>query len=431
MSGAAAGAPSGTSPRLPGIVAPIALVTLCAVGAAISGLSTWDHIRFRVSGSTQAGVCAALVDSGCIAAHSSAASEVLGVPISHVGSAFYLAVAGLAVVALVLGRRRASARAVAAGIAPVVALMGLGAVAYSVFLATLLIRYGEPCPFCIALYGVNAAMLVVGVVWWRRGQRRVSLRSLLVPGVIALGVGGGFLAATTPFLLNALAATTSLTVAGTANAGGKMLPPFALPARIPSKGTPTAEDSVVEFSDLECPHCAVLHGTVASLFEERGPAGLRVRFVNYPLDRACNPHVARPVHPTACLSARAGICAQEQDRFWPFAEAYFALQGPRSRAAVLDTAREVGLDMDRFAECLDAEHTVRTLAEDIALAHAAGVRATPTILVNGWTFEGAIPRARLLQVLDDTTPCGCDHRSPEGICGPATAAASPSALGQP
>jgi len=51
--------------------------------------------------------------------------------------------------------------------------------------------------------------------------------------------------------------------------------------------------------------------------------------------------------------------------------------------------------------------------------------------VNGWTFEGAIPRARLLQVLDDTTPCGCDHRSPDGICGPVTDAASPSALGQP
>jgi predicted DsbA family dithiol-disulfide isomerase/uncharacterized membrane protein len=431
MSGAAPAAPSGTSPRLAEIVGPIALVTLCALGAAVSGLSTWDHVRFRVSGSTQASVCAALVDSGCMAAHSSVASEVLGVPISHFGSAFYLAVAGLAVVALVLRKRHASTRVVTAGIAPVVALMGLAAVAYSVFLATLLIRYGEACPFCIALYGVNAAVLVVGVVWWLRGQRRVSLRSLLVPSAIAVGVGGGFLAATTPFLLDALCATTSLTVAGTANPGGKMLPPFALPARIASEGSPTAEDGLVEFSDLECPHCAVLYATVASLFEERGPTGLRVRFVNYPLDPACNPHVARPVHPTACLSARAGICAQEQGRFWPFAEASFALQGPRSRAAVLDTAREVGLDMDRFAECLDAEHTVRALAEDIALAHAAGVRATPTILVNGWTFEGAIPRARLLQVLGDTTPCGCDQRSPDGICGPATDAASPSALGQP
>jgi len=196
-----------------------------------------------------------------------------------------------------------------------------------------------------------------------------------------------------------------------------MLSPFALPERIPSKGAATAEDDLIEFSDIECPHCGSLHRTVATLFEERGPAGLRVRFVNYPLDRECNPHVSRSVHPTACLSARGGICAQEQGRFWPFAEATFALQEPRSRAVMLDTARKVGLDMVRFAECLDAEQTARTLAEDIALAHTAGVRATPTVLVNGWTFEGAIPRARLLRVLDDTTPCGCDRRSPDGTCG--------------
>ena len=138
--------------------------------------------------------------------------------------------------------------------------------------------------------------------------------------------------------------------------------------------------------------------------------------MNYPLDRECNSHVARSVHPTACLSARGGICAQEQGLFWPFAEATFALQEPRSRAVVLDTARKIGLDMERFAVCLEAEKTAKALAEDIALAHSAGVRATPTLLVNGWMFEGAIPLARLLKVMDDTTPCGCDRRSSDGTC---------------
>ena len=403
--------------RPDGFVSPIAVLTLCLVGVIVSGLSTWDHVQFRVSGGTQAGACAELVDSGCRGAHSSEAAEILGVPISHFGSAFYLAGTSLAVVALILRKRRAHARAATAGVALLVVLMGLGAVAYSIFLATLLIRSGDACPFCITLYGVTVAMLVVGGGWWLRGQRRVSLRFLLAPGVVAAAVGGGFFAATTPALLHALSEIKPLTVAGASNPGGKMLPPFVLPARIPSKGAPTADDGLVEFSDLECPHCTVLHDTVASLFEERGPSKLRVRFVNYPLDRECNSHVARSVHPTACLSARGGICAQEQGRFWPFADAYFALQGLRSRTVVLDTARKVGLDMERFAGCLDAAQTARALAEDIALAHAAGVRATPTVLVNGWTFEGAIPRARLLKVLEDTTPCGCDRRSPDGTCG--------------
>lgn len=408
---------SSGSSRRQGIVAPLILVVLCALGAFVSGLSTRDHVRFRVSDGTQAGVCAELVESGCKAAHSNESAEILGVPISHFGSAFYIAGAGLAILALILRKRHTSPQTAAAGVAPVVALMGLGAVAYSVFLATLLIRAGEVCPFCFVLYGVNAAMLVLGAIWWLRGQRRFGFRSLLAPFVTTVAVGGGFFAVSTPFLLNALAEIAPWTVTGAANPGGKMLPSFALPERVPSKGEPAAEDDLIEFSDLECPHCGALHRTVANLFEERGPDGLRVRFVNFPLDRECNPHVGRSVHPTACLSARGGICAQEQGRFWPFAEATLGLKELRTRAVVLDTARSIGLNMERFAACLDSEPTNEILAEDIALAHAAGVHVTPTVLVNGWTFEGAISRTRLLSVLDDTTPCGCDSRPTAGTCG--------------
>jgi protein-disulfide isomerase len=89
--------------------------------------------------------------------------------------------------------------------------------------------------------------------------------------------------------------------------GGKPLAPFVLPDRIPSKGAPSAAGDLVEFSDLECPHCRTMHRTVSSLFEERGPGRLRVRFVNYPLDKACNPHVARSLHPTACLAFGGGF----------------------------------------------------------------------------------------------------------------------------
>ena len=113
--------PQGRTP----MVAPAVLLVVCALGGVVSGLSTRDHVRFRVSGGTQAGTCAALIDSGCKAAHLSEAAELLGVPISHFGSAFYLAGAGLAILALSLRERRASPQGPAAGVAPLVALMGM------------------------------------------------------------------------------------------------------------------------------------------------------------------------------------------------------------------------------------------------------------------------------------------------------------------
>ena len=406
----------GSQPRELVIAAPAIATVLFVIGMVISGLSTSDHIRFRATGGIGAGACAALVDTGCKAAHASAAAELLGVPISHYGTAFYLAGAGLALMALVRRRRPAAAQ-YGPAIGLLVTLMGLGAVGYSVFLATLLIRADEACPLCIALYAVNAGLLTTGLLWWLRGTRRPLTRPLLMSGVVGAVLGGGFFAVSTPFLLRALATLPSWNAARVENPAGTSLQPFRLPDRIPSKGGPSASDELIEFSDLECPHCAVLHRTVRSLLEERGPAGLRVRFVNFPLDSSCNPHMRRALHPTACLMARAGICAQAQGRFWEFLDAAFALEGERSRAVTIEVARQLGLDLDRFSACLDDEATSRTLSDDIALAHRAGIRATPTLLVNGLTFEGALPRSQLGAVLDDTTPCGCDQRPSDGSCG--------------
>ena len=418
-------APTGAHARSKDGVAPIIVTLLCVVGLAVSGLSTRDHVRFVVSGGAEAGACGALSTSGCRAAHASAVAEVLGVPISHLGSAFYLAAAGLAVTTLVLQRRRGTTTA-DAGIAPVLTLMGLGAVVYSVFLASVLIRSGQACPFCIALYGVNVAMFLVSAGWWRRAQRPWRLRSAVVSGAAVATIAGAFLAATTPFLLRAQAERTAWAAVGGDSRPAQSERSFALPARLPSQGAPSASDNVVEFSDLECPHCASMHRTVAAVFEERGSAALRVRFVNYPLDRECNPYVGRSVHPTACLSARAGICAEQQGRFWPFVEAAFLLPPSRSRATLLDTAASVGLDAQRFETCLGAAETSRILAEDVAVAHAAGVRATPTLLVNGWAFEGARDRVSLLGVLDESRPCDCDLRTGDGACMARAGSSAPS-----
>lgn len=406
----------GSQPRELGIALPAIATVLFVIGVAVSGLSTSDHVRFRATGGTGAGACAALIDTGCKAAHASAAAELLGVPISHYGTAFYLAGAGLALMALIRRRRPAAAR-YGSAIGLLVTLMGLGAVGYSVFLATLLIRADEACPLCIALYAVNASLLATGLAWWLRGTRRPQMRLLLLSGGVGVLLGGGFFAVSTPFLLRSLATLPSWNTARVENPAATSLRPLRLPDRIPSKGGPSAADELIEFSDLECPHCAVLHRTVRSLFEERGPAGLRVRFVNFPLDSSCNPHVRRTLHPTACIMARAGICAQTQGKFWEFLDAAFALEGERSRAVTLGLARQLGLDVDRFSACLDDEATSSALSDDIALARRAGVRATPTLLVNGLTFEGAVPRAQLGGVLDDTTPCGCDQRPSDGSCG--------------
>ncbi len=379
-------------------IAPAVLLLACALGTAVSAVSTADHVRFRTSGSTAAGACAAVSESGCRAAHVSDASEILGVPISHLGTAFYVACAALAVFALI--RVRLSWARVGEATSPIVALLGLGSVGYSVYLATLLVRAGDICPLCLALYGVNAIILATGAVWWLRGTRRVSLGPMVAGFAVLVLVGTGFVAVSTPAILQRIS-VPAVHAESVVKPVAPLLSPFTVPDRVPIKGGAWATHEILEISDLACPHCATLHRTVSSVLEDRGPAGLRVRFMNYPLDSSCNPHMPRPMHPTACQLARGGICAQEQERFWPYIDAAFALRQPDAPTAATDAARDAGLELAWFEACLDAESTQQVLAEDIALAHGAGVRVTPTLLVNGLALEGAIPLPQIEAILDD------------------------------
>jgi protein-disulfide isomerase len=126
--------------------------------------------------------------------------------------------------------------------------------------------------------------------------------------------------------------------------------------------------------------------------------------------------VAVCLHRTACLAARGGICAAAEGRFWEYADACYADRTHHQRADLVAIARGIGLDPDRFDACLDAPSTASALAEDIEIAHSVGVRATPTIVLNGVKFEGAIDLPRLTELLDRTEVCSCDLSTEACAC---------------
>jgi protein-disulfide isomerase len=58
-------------------------------------------------------------------------------------------------------------------------------------------------------------------------------------------------------------------------------------------------------------------------------------------------------------------------------------------ADVLGYAEQLGLDVDRFADDLDAGIGTRHIAEDVEGADLSGVSGTPTFFVNGRRHYGA------------------------------------------
>lgn len=398
---------------------PWLVITLASAGVAISTLSTIDHVGFRNPERRAEVFCSAIAESGCVSAHTSNASEILGIPISHLGSVFYAALAFTALGFLSIrplpGTRTARLRE---GIPLAHLIAAAASLPYSAWLASILVASGEVCPFCVALYGVNAGLAGTSLAWFLGARRRTREALAGAPqALLATGLLMAILAAVSvPHVLTAMKTPPALPHDGPATPAG--ITTFTQPpARVPAKGALSAATHLVEVSDFDCPYCHKMHESTRELARRLGDDRLNVRFVNYPLDPSCNPHVVRSLHPDACRAARAGICATKQGGFWQFADRAFATRGQREDADMEAIARGIGLDVATFAACIDAPETVAALADDIAWAHEAGVRATPTVFVNGRQMEGAMDADRLDRAVARISPCGCDRRASDGACG--------------
>jgi protein-disulfide isomerase len=154
--------------------------------------------------------------------------------------------------------------------------------------------------------------------------------------------------------------------------------------------------SLIAYTDFECPHCKVVEHTLRRFGNDP-----RIRIVHrqYPLDDKCNPRLTAPLHRSACLLARAAICARAQGRYDDIAARLY--ESIPNEAALLAIADGLHLDRPLLAACLQSDDTAKALADDIAHAAADGVQATPTIVINGHRFVGAIRRSELSCLLDD------------------------------
>jgi protein-disulfide isomerase len=154
-------------------------------------------------------------------------------------------------------------------------------------------------------------------------------------------------------------------------------------------GPRDAANTIVLFTDFQCPYCAKLDARLRELTSKR--SDVRVVLRHHPL----------PMHPDARLAAKAAIAADLQGKLTSFSRTLFENQGMLDRAHLVDLAGRAGLDQKKFEADLDAPSTSQLLAADEALAAKLDVRGTPTSFIDGnrivgaqqlATFEGALSR---------------------------------------
>jgi protein-disulfide isomerase len=164
-------------------------------------------------------------------------------------------------------------------------------------------------------------------------------------------------------------------------------------AEDPAWGSPEAPVTIVEFSDFQCPFCAVVRETLGELKRVYGPAQLRLVWKNSPLPYH---NLARP----AAEAAMTVFALGGADAFWKFHDLVFANQQQLSTENYLRWAVMAGVDRAKFETERSARTRVAKVDEDVALATQLGVRSTPVFRINGIPLMGAEPKEIFKEIMD-------------------------------
>ena len=158
----------------------------------------------------------------------------------------------------------------------------------------------------------------------------------------------------------------------------------------PARGNETARIVIVEFSDYQCPFCArFFRETLPQLDQTYIKTG-KIKYVynNVPLDQ---------LHPSAFKAAEAAECAGDQGKFWEMHDKIFANQRSLSPSDLTTRAKEIGLDMTLFSQCLDSGKNTSSVRAGLTLAENFGVDGTPTFVIA--LVDPRNPKDTLLKVL--------------------------------
>jgi len=161
-------------------------------------------------------------------------------------------------------------------------------------------------------------------------------------------------------------------------------------AASPARGPKDAPIQIVEFSDFQCPFCFRVGPSLKQVFDTYGDR-IHLIYREYPL----------PNHPNARPASEAGLCANEQGKFWPFHDRLFASQQKLGAADLKQHAAELGLDTSRFNACVDSHKYADDVEADITAGNEAGVNGTPAFFINGRMLSGAQPFEEFKKIIDD------------------------------
>ena len=167
----------------------------------------------------------------------------------------------------------------------------------------------------------------------------------------------------------------------------------------PAKGPAKAPVTIVEFSDMQCPHCQKAAAGIDQLLAQEPEA--HFVFQNFPL----------PSHNWAEKAAgyvdcvgRAPAGGASNDAVWKFIQKTFDEQANITEVNADEKLKAIatasGANGDEIAACAVKPDTKARIEASLALGKSVGVNGTPTLFINGRNVPGGAPVELMKKIVD-------------------------------
>ena len=164
----------------------------------------------------------------------------------------------------------------------------------------------------------------------------------------------------------------------------------------PAHGAKSNDLLLVEFADLQCPHCKEFQTTMDNIAQDFPQA--KIVFENYPIEE---------LHPWAFRAAAEGECvrkAKGDDAFFTYSQAVFdgqdSLTTERGAATISAAVSKAGADPAKIEACAATPAIRAEVDAQKKLGVDVGVDQTPMLVVNGHVLPASqIPYEVLKKII--------------------------------
>jgi protein-disulfide isomerase len=166
-------------------------------------------------------------------------------------------------------------------------------------------------------------------------------------------------------------------------------------------GNADAPITISEFADFQCPACGQFARQTLPQIEEKYIKTGKVKwvfnhfaFLGQNTTDPAKLALFNEFKDESIRSAEASECANDQGKFWEYANTLFANQAGENQGAFRDEklvefAQQLGLNMDQFQTCMDQRTHLQKIQQSNNYARSINLPGTPSIFVNGTLVNGS------------------------------------------